>query len=61
LAFLFDRFYRVERSRQRQTGGAGLGLTICQNIVKAHNGDIKAALSSLDGLEISITLPILNP
>ena len=51
---LFDRFYRVESSRNRHHGGAGLGLAICSNIVKAHNGTIQAQSSSLKGLAIRI-------
>ena len=55
---LFDRFYRVESSRNRHHGGAGLGLAICSNIVEAHNGTIQAQSSSLKGLTIRIELPI---
>ncbi|MDP1664057.1 MAG: ATP-binding protein [Methylobacter sp.] len=55
---LFDRFYRVEHSRSRNHGGAGLGLAICRNIVAAHNGIIKAQASSLGGLAIHIELPV---
>ena len=55
---LFDRFYRIEGSRNRYHGGAGLGLAICSNIVEAHNGTIKAYSSSLKGLAIHIELPI---
>jgi len=54
---LFERLYRVESSRNRQTGGAGLGLAICRNIVTAHNGIITAQASSLGGLWIRIELP----
>jgi two-component system sensor histidine kinase BaeS len=55
---LFDRFYRVESSRSRHHGGAGLGLAICSNIVQAHNGTIAAKASHLGGLAIHIELPI---
>jgi len=55
---LFERFYRVEASRSRRSGGAGLGLTICKNIVDAHEGTIFAYPSPLGGLGIRITLPV---
>jgi len=55
---LFDRLYRVEKSRNRNLGGAGLGLAICKNIVAAHNGTIGARNSSLGGLSIHIEFPI---
>ena len=54
---LFDRLYRVEGSRNRETGGAGLGLSICRNIVQAHGGRISAAPSPLGGLAVTIELP----
>lgn len=54
---LFDRLYRVESSRNRTMGGAGLGLAICRNIVEAHGGVISAWPSPLGGLLIHIELP----
>ncbi len=57
LAKLFERFYRVEVSRNRRHGGSGLGLAICKNIVEAHNGTVDAQLSPLGGLWLTITLP----
>ena len=58
---LFERLYRVESSRNRATGGAGLGLTICRNIVEAHGGQITAKMSPLGGVWIRIELPGANP
>ena len=55
---LFDRLYRVEASRSRATGGAGLGLAICRNIVLAHAGTIAAHSSPLGGVWIRVTLPL---
>jgi len=54
---LFDRLYRVDAHRGRDTGGAGLGLAICKNIILAHNGTIIASISEHGGLKITITLP----
>jgi two-component system sensor histidine kinase BaeS len=57
LTRLFERLFRVEDSRNRRHGGAGLGLALCRSIVEAHGGTIRAAHSDLGGLEITITLP----
>ncbi len=54
---IFERLHRLEASRNRNTGGAGLGLAICKNIVTAHQGDIKAEDSALGGLTIRVQLP----
>jgi two-component system, OmpR family, sensor histidine kinase BaeS len=56
---LFERLYRVESSRNRETGGTGLGLAICKNIVEAHEGSIVAEASALGGLKITIKIPIV--
>lgn len=57
---LFERFYRVEGSRNRSSGGAGLGLTISRKIVDAHEGIISAHPSALGGLLIRIRLPVFG-
>ncbi|GFO65395.1 ATP-binding protein [Geomonas paludis] len=55
---LFDRLFRVENSRNRALGGAGLGLAICKNIVEAHEGTIAALPSPRGGVLIRIELPL---
>lgn len=55
---LFEHLYRVEDSRNRKTGGSGLGLSISAHIVAAHHGQISAQQSKLGGLAIIIELPI---
>lgn len=57
LPHLFERFFRAETSRNRDSGGAGLGLAICRNIVEAHAGTIAASAAPLGGLLIGIRLP----
>lgn len=54
---LFERFARLDASRSREFGGAGLGLAIARRIVAAHGGRIAAAASSLGGLAIRVELP----
>ena len=53
---IFDKFYRVEESRSLQTGGAGLGLAITQNIVELHGGSVNVK-SDLSGTVFEIVLP----
>lgn len=57
---LFERLFRVDKSRSRALGGSGLGLSICRNIVSIHNGRIEADHSGLGGLLIRIRLPSLT-
>ncbi len=56
---IFNRLYRVEKSRNRNLGGSGIGLTICKNVIEAHNGKIRAEKSEeFGGLKLIIELPI---
>lgn len=56
--YLFDRLYRVDPSRNRAAGGAGLGLAICEAIVAAHGARIEAKNSPLGGLRICVHFPL---
>lgn len=57
LPFVFERLYRADKSRNRKTGGAGIGLTIAKTIVEAHNGHIEVYSKINEGTEFLITLP----
>jgi len=54
---VFEPFYRLEDSRNRETGGSGLGLTIARNIAHAHGGELKLRNRAGGGLEAVLTLP----
>jgi signal transduction histidine kinase len=54
---VFDPFVRLEGSRSRETGGAGLGLAIARSIVRAHGGDVLLARRPEGGLRATIALP----
>ena len=58
LPHLFTPLYRGEASRNRQTGGAGLGLAIARRILRAHGGDLTAANGATGGAVFTATLPI---
>lgn len=57
IAFIFDRFYRVEKSRNRNDGGSGLGLAITKSIVEVHGGNILVSSNS-DRTTFKIILPL---
>jgi signal transduction histidine kinase len=57
LPFIFERFYRSEKSRNRLTGGAGLGLAIARGIIEAHGGQIGVESTSGQGARFWFTLP----
>jgi signal transduction histidine kinase len=54
---VFEPFYRLESSRNRQTGGTGLGLTIARSIVDSHGGKLALSNHPGGGLQVSVTLP----
>lgn len=60
LPYIFERFFRTDRSRSRDKGGAGIGLAISRELIEAHNGRITAA-SSAQLTSICITLPTWQP
>ncbi|TCM91123.1 signal transduction histidine kinase [Paenibacillus sp. BK033] len=59
LPFLFDRFYRVDRARERTSGRTGLGLAIVKKIVQLHGGNIEVESSPGAGTRITVRLPDL--
>jgi two-component system sensor histidine kinase BaeS len=60
LPHIFERFYVVERSRNRTSGGAGLGLAIVRGIVDAHGGTIAAESMLGSGTTFTVRLPIMR-
>ncbi len=58
-ARVFERFYRVDASRSRQSGGAGLGLSIVQAIVAAHGGGVSLTSAPGHGATFTVTIPMV--
>jgi signal transduction histidine kinase len=56
-AHIFDRFWRAEESRGRDSGGSGLGLAICREVVEAHGGRIEGESDEGPGACFRVTLP----
>jgi len=57
LSRVFERFYRVDKSRARDPGGTGLGLAIVKHLVELHKGDVRAENRPAGGARVSVTLP----
>lgn len=57
LPYIFERFYRADESRNKLTGGAGIGLTITKSIIEAHNGSIAVESKANEGSEFVIKIP----
>ena len=55
---VFDRFYRVDKARSRDTGGTGLGLAITKSVVSLHNGEIKLYSKVGEGTTFTLRIPL---
>ena len=60
LPYIFDRFYRTDKSRNRQSGGSGLGLSIVKYLIESHNGTIKINSELSKGTEVLISIKKYN-
>lgn len=57
LPYIFERLFRADKSRNRETGGAGIGLAIVKSIVSAHGGTVTAENRTGGGCRFTVRLP----
>jgi signal transduction histidine kinase len=57
LPFIFEPFYRVDKSRAKRTGGYGLGLSLCREILRAHGGSVRAESRLGQGSTVTLSFP----
>ena len=58
LSFVFEPFYRIDKSRSKDTGGYGLGLSLCKTIMEAHGGKIEVQSTPQEGTTVSLYFPL---
>lgn len=59
--YIFDRFYRADEDRSRETGGTGLGLAIAKEFVESHHGRIEVASVPQQGTRFTVLIPVRQP